>query len=186
MAIGNAMGLHEPATSGIVSGLNRVLPLSTMSYLEPFIQTDAAINPGNSGGPLVTKSGEVVGINTMMLRDAQTTGFAIPANLLKQVIPELVEHGKVMRPWHGLYGQMMDPILADLMKVPVAAGFLIEKVEPGCPVEKIGLRGGALPIQMGMQTLLLGVDVITEIDEKTPTDMREVLALVAGLKLDKS
>ncbi len=75
MAVGNSMGLGQTATSGVVSGLNRVLPLSTMSYLQPFIQTDAAINPGNSGGPLVTKCGEAVAINTMMLKDAQTTGF---------------------------------------------------------------------------------------------------------------
>jgi S1-C subfamily serine protease len=183
MAIGNPMGLGQTATSGIVSGLNRVLPVSTMSYLEPFIQTDAAINPGNSGGPLVTKRGEAIGINTMMLREAQTTGFAIPANLLRQVVPELVEHGRVRRPWHGLYGRMMDPIIGELLHVPVVKGYLIETVEPGSPAEKVGLRGGAVPVQMGMQTFLLGGDIITEIDDKKPAVMSEIAAIVAGFKI---
>jgi S1-C subfamily serine protease len=183
MAVGNSMGLGQTATSGMVSGLNRVLPLSTMSYLEPFIQTDAAINPGNSGGPLVTKCGEAIGVNTMMLRDAQTTGFAVPANLLKQVIPELLEHGRVIRPWHGIYGQIVDPILAALVQMPVEGGFLIETIEPGSPAEKVGLRGGALPAQMGMQTFLLGGDIITEIDDRKPTDMNEILAIVSGFKI---
>ncbi len=140
MAVGNSMGLGQTATAGVVSGLDRVLPLSTMSYLQPFIQTDAAINPGNSGGPLVTKCGEAVGVNTMMLKEAQTTGFAVPSNLLKRVIPELLEHGRVVRPWHGIYGRIIDPILAALLQLPIVGGFLIETVEPGSPAERIGLR----------------------------------------------
>jgi S1-C subfamily serine protease len=183
MAIGNSMGLGQTATTGVVSGLNRVLPLSTMSYLEPFIQTDAAINPGNSGGPLVTKCGEAIGINTMTLREAQTTGFAIPANLLKQVIPELLEHGRVIRPWHGIWGRIVDPILAALLQVPGVGGFLIETVEPGSPAENAGLKGGALPAQMGMQTFILGGDIITELDDKKLTDMKEVLAIANDFKI---
>jgi S1-C subfamily serine protease len=178
MAVGNPMGLGQTATSGMVSGLNRVLPLSTMSYLEPFIQTDAAINPGNSGGPLVTKCGEAIGINTMTLKEAQTTGFAIPANLLKQVIPQLLEHGRVIRPWHGLYGRIMDPILAALLQLPAVEGFLVETIEPGSPSEKAGLKGGALPVQLGMQTFLLGGDIITEVDDKKLTNLNQALAIV--------
>ena len=132
---------------------------------------------------MVTKCGEAIGINTMTLREAQTTGFAIPANLLKQVIPELLEHGRIIRPWHGLYGRMMDPILAELLHVPVVGGYLIETVEPGSPAEKAGLRGGAVPVQMGMQTFLLGGDIIIEIDDRKPTDMKEVLAIAAGFKI---
>jgi S1-C subfamily serine protease len=183
MAVGNSMGLGQTATTGVVSGLNRVLPLSTMSYLQPFVQTDAAINPGNSGGPLVTKCGEAIGINTMMLKEAQTTGFAVPANLLKKVIPEVLEHGRIIRPWHGIYGRIVDPILAALLQLPAIGGFLIETVEPGSPAEKVGLRGGALPVQMGMQTFLLGGDIITEVDGKKLTDMKEVLAVLSGFKV---
>lgn len=183
MAVGNSMGLGQTATGGVVSGLNRVLPLSTMSYLQPFIQTDAAINPGNSGGPLVTKCGEAVGINTMMLKEAQTTGFAVPTNILKQVIPELLEHGRVIRPWHGIYGRTVDPILAALLQLPINGGFLIETVEPGSPAEQVGLKGGTLPVQIGMQTFLLGGDVITEVDDTKLTDMKIVLAVLRTFKV---
>lgn len=186
MAVGNSMGLGQTATSGVVSGLNRVLPLSTMSYLQPFIQTDAAINPGNSGGPLVTKCGEAVAINTMMLKDAQTTGFAVPANLLKRVIPELLQHGRVIRPWHGIYGRVVDPVLAALLQLPIVGGFLIETVEPGSPAEKVGLKGGTLPVQIGMQTFLLGGDIVSEVDGTKLTDMRSVLAVLNDFKVGQT
>lgn len=183
MAVGNSLGLGQTATVGVVSGLNRVLPLSTMSYLQPFIQTDAAINPGNSGGPLVTKCAEAIGINTMMLKEAQTTGFAVPANLLKQVIPELLHHGRVVRPWHGIYGRIVDPIVAALLQLPIVGGFLIETVEPGSPAEQVGLKGGTLPVQIGMQTFLLGGDVVTEVDNTKLTDMNAVLAVLNSFKV---
>ncbi|MGB9396697.1 MAG: trypsin-like peptidase domain-containing protein [Pseudolabrys sp.] len=183
MAVGNSLGLGQTATVGVVSGLNRVLPLSTMSYLQPFIQTDAAINPGNSGGPLVTKCAEAIGINTMMLKEAQTTGFAVPANLLKQVIPELLHHGRVVRPWHGIYGRIVDPIVAALLQLPIVGGFLIETVEPGSPAEQVGLKGGTLPVPIGMQTFLLGGDVVTEVDNTKLTDMTAVLAVLNSFKV---
>jgi S1-C subfamily serine protease len=186
MAVGNALGLGQTATGGVVSGLNRVLPLSTMSYLAPFIQTDAAINPGNSGGPLVTKCGDAVGVNTMMLKEAQTTGFAIPSNLLKQAIPELVEHGRVVRPWHGIYGRIVDPILAVLLQLQIVGGFLIETVEPGSPAEKVGLKGGTLPVQIGMQTFLLGGDIISEVDGIKLTDMKSVLSILNSFKVGQT
>jgi S1-C subfamily serine protease len=157
-----------------------------MSYLQPFIQTDAAINPGNSGGPLVTKCGEAVAINTMMLKDAQTTGFAVPANLLKRVIPELLQHGRVIRPWHGIYGRVVDPVLAALLQLPIVGGFLIETVEPGSPAEKVGLKGGTLPVQIGMQTFLFGGDIVSEVDGTKLTDMRSVLAVLNDFKVGQT
>jgi len=91
VAIGNPFGLEQTLTRGVVSGINRNLPESPMSLMLPLIQTDASIHQGNSGGPLLNRCGEVVGITTSILAEAQNIGFAIPINIAKQVIPELIE-----------------------------------------------------------------------------------------------
>jgi S1-C subfamily serine protease len=106
--------------------------------------------------------------------------------LLKQVIPELVAHGKVMRPWHGIYGRIVDPVLIALLQLPDVEGLLIETVEPGSPAEKVGLRGGTLPAQIGMQTFLLGGDIITEVGDRKLTDMKEVSAVASGLSIGQT
>ncbi len=87
LAIGNPLGLDQTLTRGIVSAINRILPETPFSLMEPLIQTDAAINPGNSGGPLLNRCGEVIGINTAIMPEAQNIGFAIPINLAKAVLP---------------------------------------------------------------------------------------------------
>jgi len=102
MAVGSPLGLSQTATVGVVSALQRVLPLSTLSYLRPLIQTDAAINPGNSGGPLLNACGDAVGVNTLAMRDAQGLNFAIPSNLVKKTVPELVASGHISRPRYGV------------------------------------------------------------------------------------
>lgn len=183
MAIGNPFGIGQTATAGVVSALNRVLPVSTMSYLTPFIQFDAAVNPGNSGGPLMNRCGEVVGITTAGIKQAQSIGFAVPVDLLKKAVPELVEHGHVARPWYGIYGRMFDPAFSPWMGFPLVQGFLVETVEPGSPAEKIGLRGGNLPIKIGTETLLLGGDIITAVDGVPITDMETVRRVINGLKV---
>ena len=88
VAIGNPLALEQTLTRGVVSGLNRFVPDSPFSLSLPLIQTDAPINPGNSGGPLINRCGEAIGINTLMVSDAQNIGFAIPINIAKQVIPQ--------------------------------------------------------------------------------------------------
>jgi len=186
MAVGNALGLGETATVGVVSGMNRVLPLSTMSYLRPFIQTDAAINPGNSGGPLLNACGEAVGVNTLTIKEAQGMGFAVPARLVKQIVPELIAHGRVIRPWHGIYGRMIDPFLAMVLHMPPVQGFLVETVEPGSPAEKIGLKGGDLPVKIGMETFLIGGNIILKVDGTALTDMKTVLSIVNGFKVGQT
>jgi len=186
MAVGNAFGLGETATVGVVSGLNRVLPLSTMSYLLPFIQTDAAINPGNSGGPLLNACGEVVAVNTLMLKEAQGMGFAVPVRIVKQVVPELLANGRIVRPWHGIYGRMIDPFLAIILHLPPVQGFLVETVEPGSPAEKIGLKGGDLPVKIGAETFLLGGDIILSVDGTKLTSMKTVLSIVSGFKVGET
>ncbi len=186
MAVGNSLGLGQTATVGVVSGLNRVLPLTTLSYLRPLIQTDAAVNPGNSGGPLMNACGEVVGVTTLMLKEAQAAGFAVPARIVKEIVPQLVENGRVIRPWHGIYGRMIDPFLGMMLHLPPVQGFLVETVEPGSPAEKIGLKGGDVPIKIAAETFLLGGDIITKVDGTPLTSMKQVRAIVEGFKVGQS
>jgi serine protease Do len=183
MAVGNSFGLGQTVTTGIVSGANRVLPITPMSYLLPFIQTDAAINPGSSGGPLLNHCGEVIGINSAMLRIAENIGFAVSANVARRVIPELVEKGHVVRPWHGIYGRMVDLGLLMFFNVPMVQGFLVETVEPGSPAEKAGLRGGTVPVVIGAETFILGGDIITKVNDTAITDMRTVIEIAGKLKV---
>jgi S1-C subfamily serine protease len=163
-AIGNPFGLDQTLTRGIVSAVNRILPGSSWSLREPMIQTDAAINHGNSGGPLVDLCGNVIGINTAILPDAQGIGFAIPVNLVKSVLPDLLASGRVIRPWMGIQGQFIVPDLRKLLRLPLAEGFLVEVVEPDSPAGRLGIRGGDLDLIIAGEPLLLGGDILSEIN----------------------
>ena len=142
MAIGNPFGLTGgPAvTAGIVSSLNR--SIQTRSGVLELIQTDAAINPGNSGGPLVNMKGEVIAINTANMPYAQGIGFAVPVNIAKSILKELIEKGRVTRPWIGVASMKVTPQLARYCGLPASEGALIAKVEPYSPADDAGLRKG--------------------------------------------
>ena len=183
MAVGYPFGLGQTVTRGVVSGLKRVLPRSPMSWLAPFIQTDAAINPGNSGGPLVNRCGEAVGINTAAVRGAENVGFAVPINIAKEVTPQLVQHGRVIRAWHGINGKLVDVRLRTLLRIPLVDGFLVETIEPGSPAEKAGLRAGTFPLRIGPEEFLLGGDIITKVNDQALTSMNVVLQVVNSLKV---
>ncbi len=164
LAIGNPLGLDQTLTRGIVSAINRILPETPFSILEPLIQTDTPINPGNSGGPLLNRCGEVIGITTSIVPDAQNIGFAIPVNLAKTVVPSLITQGRVIRPWVGFHGQLVGDGLQALLRVPLVEGLLVEVVEPGSPAEKAGLRGGQLDVAIAGHELLIGGDIITRMN----------------------
>jgi len=144
LAIGNPQGLDQTLTRGIVSAVNRSMPGAPFSLREPMLQTDAPINPGNSGGPLLNRCGEVIGMTTAILPDSQDIGFAIPINLVRAVLPSLLKHGRVIRPWIGFQGQLVDAPLRELLRIPLRDGLLVEGIEPGSPAEQAGLRGGQL------------------------------------------
>jgi serine protease Do len=184
LAIGNPLGLEQTLTRGIVSAINRILPDANFSLMEPLIQTDTAINPGNSGGPLLNRCGEVVGITTAIMPDTQGIGFAIPIDLVKAVLPSLLTHGRIIRPWLGVQGKLIAPALLEVLRVPLTEGLLIEVVEPGSPAERAGLQGGQLDLIIGGKALLLGGDIITHLNGRrinTPEALAEAMrALKVG------
>jgi serine protease Do len=183
LAIGNPVGLEQTLTRGVVSGVNRFQPESPLSLTRPLIQTDAPINPGNSGGPLLNRCGEVIGINTLLVTDAQNIGFAVPINVAKRAIPELVEEGRIIRPWLGMTGKLVTKDLMQIINVPVVDGLLVETVEPGSPAQKAGIHEGELPVTIDGAEFLLGGDIITDINGQSLDDPRKVTKLIRSLKV---
>ncbi len=183
IAIGNPLGLDQTVTRGIVSGLNRILPETPLSLSEPLIQTDAPINPGNSGGPLLNRCGEVIGINSAIIPNAQNIGFAIPSNLLKSVTSALLKDGRVIRPWIGFHGSMIGPEVRKVLNLPLTDGLLVEVVEPGSPAEAAGIRGGRIEFTLGTISLLLGGDIVTRINNAPTTDPEKLAPIMRSLKV---
>jgi serine protease Do len=147
IAIGNPFGLGQTVTSGIVSALGRS-GLGVEGY-EDFIQTDASINPGNSGGPLVDLEGECVGINTAILAPGGGNigiGFAVPINMARRVMEQLVRYGEVKRGRIGVAIQDLTPDLAQAMNTTHTTGAVIARVDPASPAERAGLKSGDLVV----------------------------------------
>ena len=182
-ALGNPFGLEQTLTRGIVSAVNRVLSGAAWNLKEPMIQTDAAINHGNSGGPIVDSCGKVVGIATAILPEAQNIGFAIPIDLVKKVIPDLIQKGHVVRPWLGVQGQLVSSQLKTLLKAPLVDGLLVELVEPGSPAAAQGVHGGDLDLIISGAPVLLGGDIITEIDGRPIGDTEKLNAAFETMKV---
>jgi putative serine protease PepD len=189
--LGYPLGIGKSISAGIVPGLERIVPLNTSSWLSPFIQTDAATSAGNSGGPLLDGCGRVIGVVTLHMQSpkAENIGFAIPAATLHRLLPELIETGKVARPWHGLYGQIATPQILQLLGVTPenwTEGFLVETVEPGSAADRAGLRGGDFPVLMGMQEIILGGDIITRVNGRELRIMEDAIASVRDLEIGQT
>jgi len=143
VAIGNPFGLQHTVTSGIISGLSRS-GINPDGY-EDFIQTDASINPGNSGGALVNLRGELIGINTAILSRSGGNigiGFAIPVNMARSVMDQLIRYGSVKRGQLGVSMYTVTPDIAHSLGLPNAAGALVSQVVEGSPADKAGIRSG--------------------------------------------
>ncbi len=138
MASGNPFGLGNTITAGIISAKGRVIGAGPY---DDFLQTDAAINPGNSGGPLFNMNGEVVGVNTAIVAQGQGIGFAIPINLVKEILPQL-KSGKVTRGWLGVMIQDITPELAESFGIKQTTGVLVGDVVTDGPADKAGLKRG--------------------------------------------
>ena len=149
IAIGNPLGLDNTVTTGIVSATGRSSSqVGVADKRVSFIQTDAAINPGNSGGPLLNAKGEVIGINTAIIQNAQGIGFAIPVNTARDIAEELIAKGKVDHPFLGIQMAKITPELKEQLKsqknigVNAKEGVLIVNVVPNSPADKAGLKSG--------------------------------------------
>ncbi len=169
LAIGNPFGIFNGTmTRGIVSSIRQVQePDGT--YIDEAIQTDAAINPGNSGGPLLNSHGEVVGINTMIASASggnSGVGFAIPINVAKSVLNDLVQFGRVRRPTLGIrpLPVPMDRELAEQLALPSDSGVLVMQVVPGSAAAHAGIQGGNQRVYYGNYEIIIGGDLIVEVD----------------------
>ena len=174
IAIGNPFGLSHTLTTGIVSAIGRSIKTSENTQIDDLIQTDAAINPGNSGGPLLNSSGEVIGINTAIFSLSggyQGIGFAIPINRAKDVATQLITTGRVARPWLGITGISVTPVLARELYLDVDNGVMVVEVISGSPADEAGLRGGRRSAIISGMRVLLGGDIITAINSVEVSDM---------------
>ncbi|WP_176442753.1 S1C family serine protease [Tropicimonas sediminicola] len=190
-AIAFPLGLRQSMSSGIISALDIKIPLNTISWTTQYIQTDAAISPGSSGGGLFDSCGRLVGLITLRSNhpQAENIGYALPVNTVKDLVVELMDSGKVTRAWHGLYGQMMSPLLARMMPrtpPPPETGFLVETVEPGSAADVAGLRGGYFPVLWGNAEMVLGGDIILEVDGEAVTSLDLALDIVRSLEVGDS
>jgi S1-C subfamily serine protease len=168
IAIGNPFGLERTVTTGVISSLGRTLSRSDSDFvIAEVIQTDAAINPGNSGGPLLDSQGKVIGVNSAIVSTSGSSsgvGFAIPVDIVKRVVPELIASGRYRHPWLGVTGRTISPEMVEEADLPVETGVLIFGVEAGSPAEKGGLRGGDRQVVVSGIPMAIGGDIIVAID----------------------
>ena len=155
IAIGNPYGFQATVTSGVVSALGRSLRSQSGRLIDNVIQTDAALNPGNSGGPLVTSNGEVIGVNTAVIRPAQGICFAIAINTAKFVAGRLIKDGRIQRGFIGVAGQnvSLHRMLVRGHHLPVSSGVFVAGIEPDSPAARAGLREGDLIVGFNDQPI---------------------------------
>ncbi len=181
VVIGNPFGLSSSMTTGIVSGLGRTLPSAELldagvapGFDNPsIIQIDATINPGNSGGPLLDSQGLVIGITTAIRTDSgsfQGIGFAVPADTMRRVIPDLIERGRVEYSWMGISVMREDggygvAGLSESLELPVERGVLLRGVTVGSPAHRAGLLGGSVLVDVRGEEVCAGGDVIVAIND---------------------
>ena len=165
IAIGNPFGLNSTVTTGVLSAVNRSIRGDGREY-HGFLQTDASINPGNSGGPLLNMDGEVIGINTAILGNAQGIGFAIPINRARRIVEDLIRHGEVQPAWLGVFLQELTPALRDAMGSAQSSGVLVSNVFAGTPAAAAGVQRG---------------DIVTSLEGSAVHSRREFYEISRGL-----
>jgi S1-C subfamily serine protease len=180
IAIGNPFGYDRTVTTGIISALQRQIPAPNGFTIDHVIQTDASINPGNSGGPLLNARGEVIGVNSQIATGGSSgsvgIGFAVPINTAKGVIPQLERHGRIVHAYLGVTTYPLSKALSVADNLKVDRGALVQDVTPGGPADQAGLRAGRMQSDEGV---ILGGDVIVEVDGRTVTKPDDVAAAIS-------
>ena len=177
-AIGNPFGFDQTLTTGIVSALGRQIKSASGRTIEDVIQTDAAINPGNSGGPLLDSAGRLIGVNTAIVSPSKASagiGFAVPVDTVNRVVPDLIRHGRVIRPGLGI-----EPLSDRITRILGLEGVLIRRVLKDSPAAKAGLR--ATVADRGGRPVL--GDLIVAIDGKPVRNVDELLRVLDKHKID--
>jgi len=171
-AIGNPFGLDWTLTTGIVSALDRSLPSESGVTIEHLIQTDAAINPGNSGGPLLDSAGRLIGVNTAIYSPSGASagiGFAVPVDTVNRVVPQLIRHGRYIRPSLGI--ELDDALNQRLQRALGVEGVFVLRVVPGSSAERAGLRG----MRRGSDGRLQPGDVIVGVEGRAVSSVGQLL-----------
>jgi len=169
IAIGNPFGLSHTVTTGVISALDRSIRASEDRSFYGFIQTDASINPGNSGGPLLNAEGTLIGINTAIYQGAEGIGFAVPIDVARRIVDELLRHGEVAPVWLGLDLQDLDPRLHAALDLPRGTkGALISAVTKGSPAERAGTRRGDLVMRADGHAVQTARDFFGIVERVTP------------------
>lgn len=183
VAIGNPYGLEHSVTVGVISAKNRSVHASDVDF-DGFLQTDAAINPGNSGGPLIDLQGQVVGINTAIIPFAQGIGFAVPINMAKQIMDDLIKFGEVKRAWLGVYIQPLTKDFAEAYGVKEETGAIVGDVVQDSPADKAGIRRGDVLLSINGEKVKNPQEIVTKIRQKLAGD-KVTIELVRQRKTQK-
>jgi 2-alkenal reductase len=190
IAIGNPFGLNSSMSIGIISAIGRTIPSGAASFAIPMaIQTDAAINPGNSGGPLLNLQGQVIGVNAQIASNSVVAsnagvGFSIPSEIVRRVVPTLIEVGVYQWSWLGIEGASVNLFIAEGNDLPTAHGVYVASVIPGGPAEQAGIRGGVDFVSVNGLEVPTGGDVIIQADGMLIIDYAALQALIAQKKPD--
>ena len=186
VAIGHPFGLDQTLTTGVVSGLGRIMDSPDRSFIGEIIQTDAAINRGNSGGPLLDLDGRVVGVNSAIVSPTGASagiGYAIPASTLRRVVPELIRNGRYPHPHLAVSVQEVPPRVAEAFRragipTPPEGGLMIRAVARGGPADRAGLRGAGRVGRLGNFRIRYGGDYLMAVDGKRISRERDLMLLL--------
>ncbi len=181
VAIGSPFGFESTVTAGVVSATGRTLRTITGHLVDNVIQTDAALNPGNSGGPLVDSQGRVIGINTAIIAPAQGICFAIPINMAKDIVPQLLKHGKVMRGYLGLHARNVPlaPAVQRQLNLQQPSAVEVLSIEPGSPAEQAGILEEDLILALGERPVT-SIDDLHRLLTELPIEVPASVVLLRG------